>query len=529
MKYNRRMPRLVAQRLGLVSALLVGMAVSLLAACSFDEPPRPPNIILFLVDDLRWDELGYTGSPVPTPHIDTLAREGVQFNNAFVTSSLCSPSRASFLTGTYPHTHGVVGNITDIDFKTMPTIGSLLQAGGYYTAMIGKWHMGKNSAPRPGFDFWFALPGQGQYFNPKFNDNGVQIQTEGYNTDILTAKTIEFLEQRNEQPFYLHLGYKAVHGPFNAAPDYVDSLDEAAFSDLARPNANRQSTFLRKRRAETIRSVDDSVGAIVSHLEKTGALENTVLVFTSDNGYLFGEHARGDKRVFYEESIRIPWVLHYPRLKSAKKSIDKHILNIDFLPSMLELAGVPIPNSIQGRSFIPLLEESRFWWPTPWRDHWVYEYINEQEFPHIPTHLAVVTPTMKYVHFPEGPGIFRRFGGEDLLFDLASDPYEMRNVIGQEQHVASLHKMKLQLAEFVENYDFALHPLDPVKVNERIKFLYNDKKTFWFKSRMDRAYPDGYPGWEQPASNPDMPRRELKAPVDLKTTDDESKEAAGGG
>lgn len=511
MENRRRTLRQFVKRHCRLHAMVLAVIALVMAGCTAKEPQTPPNIILFLVDDLRWDELGYSGSPVPTPNIDKLAAKGIRFDNAFVTSSLCSPSRASFLTGAYPHTHGVVGNTTDIDFETMPTIGSLLQSGGYYTAMIGKWHMGKNSAPRPGFDYWFALPGQGQYFDPKFNDNGVQVQIEGYNTDILTDKTLAFLAQRDDQPYYLHLSYKAVHGPFLPSSRYKDSLDAEDFSELSRPNAKRAATQLRKRRAETIRSVDESIGAIVSQLKKTGELKNTVLVFTSDNGYLFGEHGRGDKRVFYEESIRIPWIMHYPALRSKQKTVDEPVLNIDFLPSMLDLAGVPVPESIQGRSFIPLLAPKGRR-PEGWRDHWVYEYINEEEFPHIPTHLAVVTPELKYVHFPEGPGLFQRFDGEDMLFDLSSDPYEMENVIKDEKHVAAVQEMRMQLAAFVEEYDFALYPLDPEKINKRINFLYKDKQASWFKVWMDRVYPEGYPGWEPPASNPEMPKRELPSP-----------------
>lgn len=460
-----------------------------------------PNIILFLVDDLRWDELGYSGSPVSTPGIDQLAAEGIQFNNAFVTSSLCSPSRASFLTGMYPHTHGVVGNLTDIDFETMPTIGSLLQDGGYRTAMIGKWHMGKNSMPRPGFDYWYALPGQGQYINPRFNDNGLKIKVDGYNTDILTTKTLEFLKRQGDKPFYLHLSYKAVHGPFKPSPKYKNSLKAKAFESLKRPNAFHAAAPLRKKRAEALQSVDDSVRAVYDYLAENDMLDNTILVFTSDNGYLFNEHSRGDKRVFYEESIRIPWIFHYPGLNSKTESLDEAVLNIDFLPSMLDFAGVDIPKEMQGRSFAPLLQRNKRAARKAakgWRDHWVYEYINEEEFPHVPTHLAVVTPDQKYVHFPEGQGIVKFFTGEDLLFDLAADPYEMMNVATNREYAEVLKTMRVQLADFMEEFEFRFHPLDEARINKRIEFLYGHKDTRWLKRAIDKRYPDGYPGWVSP-------------------------------
>ncbi|MFK7730810.1 MAG: sulfatase-like hydrolase/transferase, partial [Pseudomonadales bacterium] len=482
------------------------LAILFLQACAGfgpGGPSKPPNIILFLVDDLRWDEVGYGGSPVSTPGIDQLALDGIRFENAFVTSSLCSPSRASFLTGMYPHTHGVVGNTTDIDFDTMPTIGSLLQESGYRTAMIGKWHMGKNSAPRPGFDYWYALPGQGQYMNPQFNDNGQKIQVDGYNTDILTDTTLAFLKEQGDQPFYLHLSYKAVHGPFKPSPKYQDTLNREMFEPLKRPNAKRTASKLRKLRAEALQSVDDSVLAVYEYLKDNDMLDNTILVFTSDNGYLFGEHGRGDKRVFFEESIRIPWVVHYPRLTSRIDSIDEHILNIDFLPSILDFAGVDIPDAMQGRSFAPLLQRNRRAarkLAENWRDHWVYEYINEEQFPHVPTHLAVVTPEHKYVHFPEGQGVVQYFTGEDLLFDLKADPYEMTNVANSPGYEIQLETMRGQLADFMEDYDFQFYPLDEERINKRIKFLYRQDEAIWLKRALDRLYPEGFPEWVSPHS-----------------------------
>lgn len=505
-----------------LARMLVLVDIALLQACSGldsglgsgveSAPPgsaapnaAPPNIVLFLVDDLRWDELGYMGYPVPTPAIDQLAHEGIRFENAFVTSSLCSPSRASFLTGMYPHSHGVVGNTSDLDYESMPTIGKLLQDGGYYTAMIGKWHMGRNAAPRTGFDYWYALPGQGLYTNPRFDDNGLQITAEGYNTDILTKKAVEFLARRSNQPFYLHLSYKAVHGPLKASVKYQNSLERSSFESLQRPNARQQAVRMRKQRAETLRSVDDSVQMVVEYLKQHEMLDNTVLVFTSDNGFLLREHNRGDKRVFYDESIRIPWVMHYPNLGSPIKSVGEHILNIDFLPTMLDLAGIAIPDSVQGRSFAPLLKGGKATASNRsnpgWRDHWVYQYFNEEQFPQVPTHLAVVTEHYKYVHFPEGQGFLRYFTGEDLLFDRAADPYEMKSVAQSPEHEPLLQTMKKQLADFMETYDFKFYPLDEQRVNDRIDALYQDEDSNRMKRVIDRQYPNGYPAWVSPHSH----------------------------
>ncbi|NND69782.1 MAG: sulfatase-like hydrolase/transferase, partial [Halioglobus sp.] len=377
----------------------------MLGACQ-EEPARPalaqgerPNVVLLLVDDLRWDETSYGGNLVATPNIDWLAGKGVRFQNAYVTSSLCSPSRASFLTGVYPHTHGVYSNSTGLDFERTPTIAQLLQEAGYNTGLVGKWHMGGNSEPRPGFDHWLALPGQGEYEDPVFNINGKEEIIAGYNTDLLTDAAIDFIDRGAERPFYLHLGYKAVHAPFLPAPRHRDALVDEDFSSIVRPTTQRDRLAARRLRAQSLLSIDDSVGRIVQHLRERDLLANTVLVFTSDNGFLFGEHGHSDKRLFYEESIRIPWLVYRPGLPAAGQVIEEPVLNIDFLPSMLALAGIDVPHHVQGRSFAPLLQGKPV---ADWRDYWVYEYFAELAFPHIATHLAVVGPDYKYVWFPEG-------------------------------------------------------------------------------------------------------------------------------
>lgn len=456
-----------------------------------------PNIILFLVDDLRWDEIGYAGAPTPTPNIDHLANEGIRFDNAFVTSSLCSPSRASFLTGMYPHSHGVVGNNTDLDITRTPTIGNLLKKEGYTTALVGKWHMGRNAEPRVGFDYWMALPGQGRYFDPLFNENGKEVSIEGYSTDVLTDKALEFIDKNKRFPFYLHLSYKAVHAQFEAAMRHQDQLEREQFVGWERPNAAQRSVKVRKKRAETLLSVDESIGRVYEYLETNNMLENTVLVFTSDNGFLLREHSRGDKRVFYEESIRIPMAIHYPKRFAGKSSVNKHVLNIDFLPSMLELAGAEIPEHIQGRSFVPLLDNPKAG-NIEWRDHWLYEYFNEFEFPHLPTHLAIVSERYKFVRFPEGTGLFKSFTGEDLLFDLQDDPYELDNIAQSDEHQGTVRKMNQQMLAYTTSPDFSFYPLDPERINKRIKQLYLSKQARWFAKKMDKVFPEGYPGWEAP-------------------------------
>jgi N-acetylglucosamine-6-sulfatase len=482
------------------------VALTMLICVACDPAPTQsrgdqPNVILLLVDDLRWDEVGYAGYPVPTPNIDSLAAKGVRFDRAYVASSLCSPSRASFLTGTYPHTHGVVGNRSELDFEKTPTIASLLQDEGYETAMIGKWHMGQSSDQRPGFDYWYSTPGHGRYIDPIFQEGKRKpVEVKGYSTDLITDRAIEFIAKNSNQPFYLHLSYKAVHEPFTPAPRHVNSLDVNAFK-MKSPNSRVIKPEQRQKRAESLLAIDDSVGRIVSSLEEYALLDNTVLVFTSDNGFLLGEHGLGDKRIFYEESIRIPWVVHFPRLPASGTAIDKSILNIDFLPTMLDLVGVEIPQHIEGTSFAPLLNATDLA-TVDWRSHWVYEYFNEEEHMGVPTHLAVIDQRYKYVRFPEGPGLFKKFSGEDLLFDLQTDPYEMTNLAGQEGAGEIMLQMRRQLQQFAKETNFRFIPLDPERVNARIQELYNAKPALWYTKALDKAYPDGYPGWEAPVPEP---------------------------
>ncbi|NND68675.1 MAG: sulfatase [Halioglobus sp.] len=485
---------------------IVALVIAGLTLVGCDRSGQPaadaqkPNIILLLVDDLRWDELGYSGSPAPTPNIDSFAQRGARFDNAYVTSSLCSPSRASFLTGTYAHTHGVVGNLADLDPVRTPTIAALLREHGYRTAMIGKWHMGVDGRPRPGFDVWYSMAGQGTYADPVFNDNGRRVKVEGYNTDIITARAIEFM-QENDQPFYLHLSYKSVHQPLQPAPRHENTLSRETFRGLARGNADIDKDSVRALRAETLRAVDDSVGAIMSHLEAAGKQGETVVVFTSDNGYLLGEHGRGDKRLFYEESIRVPWLVHYPALITPGTVRSEAVLNVDFLPSMLDIAGVEVPPHVQGRSFVPLFTGA----DAGWRTHWVYEYFNEAEFMHLPTHLAVVDGRYKYVTFPEGPGLFHHFTGEDLLYDLQQDPYELHNIASAPDQAQRIAVMNERLREFARETQLRFFDLDPGFVNRRIQELADEKKGLrWFREGMAKTYPEGFPGWEPP------PRREMQ-------------------
>jgi len=406
------------------------------------------NIIFILIDDLRYDGFGLLNPFFRTPAIDKLAQGGVVFERAFVTTSLCSPSRASILTGQYAHRHGVLDNNTLLPAST-PTFPKELQKAGYRTAYVGKWHMGGSTdAPQPGFDRWVSFRGQGVYYNPTFNIDGDQVRREGYVTDLITDYAVDFIRQAKDRPFLLCVGHKGVHGNFEPARRHENSYAgrtyprPASMADTeenyrgkpAWVRAQRQSwhgvdgmydrsvdfdTFTRKY-AETLCAVDDSVGRLVETLREHGLLESTLIVFNSDNGFQFGEHGLIDKRTMYEASIRVPLIAHCPALFRGGQRRKEMILNIDYAPTFLEAAGAPIPPTAQGRSFYGLLNGSG----NAWRDAWLYEYFWERAFPQTPTVLGVRTDRYKFMQYH---GVWDCYE----LYDLEPDPDEMRNLVGE--------------------------------------------------------------------------------------------------
>jgi N-acetylglucosamine-6-sulfatase len=408
------------------------------------------NIVFILVDDQRYDALGMMGHPyLETPHLDNLAANGVFFENAFVTTSLCSPSRASILSGQYAHKHGVLDNSTPLPPDT-PTFPKALQSAGYRTGFVGKWHMGGTSdEPRSGFDRWVSFRGQGVYNDPVFNVDGNKVDHKGgYVTDLITDYSVDFLDSAGEEPFLLYVSHKAVHAEFIPAERHAgsykdvehpfpDSMADTEENYQGKPDwvrAQRESwhgvdgmyngqtdfnKFVRDY-AETMRAVDDSVGRIVEKLQEEGLLESTLLVYTSDNGFLFGEHGHIDKRSMYEESIRVPLIVHCPELVPAAERRPEMILNIDFAPTFMQAAGVEIPDSVQGRSFYPLVTGGE---NDPWRDSFLYEYFWERSFPQTPTVLGVRTDTHKLMRFH---GIWDKYE----MYNLREDPKEMNNLLG---------------------------------------------------------------------------------------------------
>mgnify|MGYP003874979895 CR=1 FL=1 len=440
--------------------MLGGSAAALAAAGA---APRP-NFVFILVDDLRYDALGCTGHPfVKSPNVDRLAREGMNFTNAFVTTPLCSPARGSFLTGQYVRTHGIMDNSNRSEAShKLVTFPKLLRDAGYETAYVGKWHMGNDATPRPGFDKWVSFPGQGQYTDPRMNIDGNAIQAQGYMTDLLNNHAVEFIRKPHSKPFCLYLAHKAVHGPFTPAERHK-SLYEGAKIER-RPSAKdtlegkpalkkglaAEAQVVRKKNAapahsgpsdETIlnqlrclSSIDDGVGLIYEALKATGQLDNTLIVFTSDNGYLWGEHGLGDKRAFYEESIRIPMVARYPKLIRAGSRTKEMALNIDIAPTFLDLAGAKVPSGMQGRSLRPVMAGQA----KTWRKSFLGEYYEEKQFPRIATWDGVRTERYKLTRYAS-------MEGADELYDLDKDPYEMKNLAQDPAAKGILKEMQAEL------------------------------------------------------------------------------------
>ena len=429
--------------------------------------PEPPNIVFILTDDQRFDALGCLNHPfLRTPNLDRIRREGALFANAFVTTALCAPSRASFLTGTYAHRHGVTDNTgKELDPEKTPTFPQLMR-GRYETAYIGKWHQAPRSDPRKGFDYWLSFKGQGVYTDPLLNENGREFKASGYMTDLLTEHALGFLQRKRDKPFCLYLAHKAIHEPFTPAerhkdlyrgvevaepPNYKDDLSskpawqrrrkDDPVVPPSRPappwNPHRPDRFMDYYRA--ISAVDEGVGRIYQQLEKMGALENTIIAFAGDNGYFKGEHnGRGDKRLMYEESIRIPFLMRYPGKIPAGSTIPQMALNIDLAQTLLEFAGVPAHRGMQGRSLCPLFGGNSM----GWRTSWLYEYWVDLN-PLLPRMTGVRTDSMKYVRYPDIDDI-------DEMYDLKTDPGELRNIALDPARAGEKKQLQAELARLLE-------------------------------------------------------------------------------
>jgi len=462
---------------------LAAVAGIALGGCA-DTADTRPNIVVILVDDLRWDDFGAGGHPfVETPNIDRIANEGARFLNAFASTPLCSPSRASFLTGLYAHTNGIVDNLarneTSHELQTFPRA---LNADGYETAFIGKWHMGNDDSPRPGFDRWVGMRGQGEAIDPVLNIDGTRTPTTGYVTDLLTDFSIEFIEQERSVPFALYLSHKAMHPNIFQADDgssraltgqprgfvaaerhrgrYADAVIErrlnAAEPIRGKPALQRQigdlpplrpgggtSDDTVRGRLEMLLGVDDSTGRILEALEAMGELDNTIIVLAGDHGFFYGEHGLGgERRLAYEESSRIPILVRFPPLIEAGITPEPLVMNIDLAPTLLELAGSQPARPLHGRSLVSLLKGET---PSDWRTSILVEYYSDTVFRRIVTmgYKAVRTDRYKYINYLELEGM-------DELYDLETDPYELDSVIDDPNYADILEEMKVELQRLLD-------------------------------------------------------------------------------
>jgi N-acetylglucosamine-6-sulfatase len=447
---------------------------------------QPKNVIFVLVDDLRHDALGFMGHPwLETPNLDALARRGVHLRNAFVTTALCSPSRASILTGQYAHRHRVVDNSNPVPRGTI-FFPQYLQKAGYDTAFVGKWHMGGESdAPQPGFDRWVSFRGQGTYLPNKngFNVDGKRVPQRGYITDELTDYAIDWLKQRDaKRPFFLYLSHKAVHSEFIPAerhkgryaskpftppktmPDTPENYDGKPMWVRNQRNSwhgvdfayhsNLDIADYYRRYTETLLAVDESIGRIEALLRERGLLESTIVMFMGDNGFAFGEHGLIDKRTAYEESMRVPLLMAGGGLPAGSK-VENVVANIDIAPTILEAAGLQ-PPAMDGRSVLPLARGER----VPWRETLLYEYYWERAFPHTPAMHALRGAQYKYIRYY---GIW----DTDELYDLKADPLETRNLIRDAAHRQTAMKLNTQLFETLETTGGMYIPLQPVSLGSQ--------------------------------------------------------------
>jgi N-acetylglucosamine-6-sulfatase len=447
--------------------------------------PRRPNIVVVLVDDMRWDDIRVAGHPfIDTPNMDRLAREGARFTNAFAITPLCSPSRATFLTGQYPHINGIVDN-TARPSHNLPVFPLELQRAGYLTGFFGKWHMGNDASPRPGFAHWVGIPGQGEAIDPSLNVDGQRVDVKGYTTDVLTDYVERFIDRPSDRPFLVYLAHKAIHpnviqrddgqvvpipgqpGGFVAADRHrgryagrtMPRRPSAFKPPLGKPALLRQIDDLPplgpktatsdeeiRGRLEMLLGVDDSLGRILAALERRGILNDTMVVLTSDHGYFYGEHGLNEeRRLAYEETIRIPLIIRYPPLTMAGSTPAEIALSLDIAPTLLEVAGVRPGDGIQGRSLVPVLKTE----VREWRSSFLVEYFTDTVFPRIRNmgYVAVRTARHKYIHY-------RELQGMDELYDLANDPFEQENLIGRSNAREVLNLMQAELKKLLEQTRF---------------------------------------------------------------------------
>jgi arylsulfatase A-like enzyme len=491
-----------------VLSVLILLLVCSAQSFSGEADSKRPNILFIMSDDHAASAIGCYGSRVnQTPHLDKLASEGMRFERCFVTNSICTPSRATILTGKYSHINGVpVFNRFD---GSQPTAPKYLQAAGYHTGMIGKWHLG--SVPT-GFDEWVILPGQGVYHNPNFFDRNGRRATQGYVSDIITGMALDFLKNRpKDKPFFLMCHHKAPHRNWEPAERYrvmfkdkqipepptlrddyatrTDALRECeqkVFYDLTRRDlklvppagmaAGEHNKWLNIKPKEVeivengvvkvlkgdalerwkyqrymqdylacVQSVDDSVGTILDWLDANGLRENTIVIYTSDQGFFLGEHGLFDKRFIYEQSIRMPFIVRWPGTIQPGSVQNAMAINTDFAPTFMDLAGQAVPSDMQGRSLVPLFKNQT---PPDWRSAMYYRYYHDPGDHNTRTHYGIRTLDKKLIYY------WKKDQWE--MFDLATDPEELHNLYNDpawKDIVAHLKDELYQLKKSVKDED----------------------------------------------------------------------------
>ncbi|MDR8390388.1 sulfatase [Aliifodinibius sp. S!AR15-10] len=455
----------------------VTVLVGLFAISSLQAQPK--NIIFILSDDHRYDYMGFhPDSPdfLQTPGMDRMAAEGAHLANAFVTTSLCSPSRASILTGQYAFRHGAVDNSNPMKEGTQ-FFPEQLQNEGYETGFFGKWHIGEASDdPQHGFDKWVSFRGQGVYYDPMLNIDGERQRVDGYISDLLTDYAIDWIQKERDQdkPFFAYISHKAVHAEFYPAErhdgKYADaqipkpqSMKNIESNYEGKPDWVREQRFswhgvdymyhnrddhpqtldeIITEYSESLMGVDDSITRVLDYLEKEGLAENTLVIYMGDNGFMLGEHGLIDKRQAYEESMRVPMIAWAPGLIEPGTTIDENVLNIDVGPTFLDLAGGSMPqgHTVDGQSFLPILENGS---ADNWRNTFTYQYFWEHAFPHTPTTYAIRGDRYKYIYYH---GVWDK----NELYDLKTDPNEMHNLIDVPSQQDRIADMKKQMFDFFE-------------------------------------------------------------------------------
>ncbi len=524
--HYRSTRRFIVCVVGIMLLVLIWQIRSVSTAIAADAPPNTaslpptstrPNIVFIFSDDHAFQAISAYNDPrklIDTPNIDRIAKEGVRFDRCLVTNSICGPCRATVMTGKYSHRNGFYNNSNSKFDGSQTTFPKLLQAAGYQTAVVGKWHL--ISEPT-GFNFWQILPGQGIYYNPPMVRNGEKLKVDGYVTDIITDVSLDWLKQRDRtKPFVLMCQHKAPHREWMPALRHLNHDNdrkypepETLFDDYAgrgiaehdqdmtiektmnnhdlklgpmpqlTPEQKKEWDAYYEPRNEAfrkanlsgkdlvrwkyqrymhdylgcVRSVDESVGKILKYLDDEGLSQNTIVVYSADQGFYLGEHGWFDKRWIFEESLRAPLVVRWPGVGKAGTACSEIVSNLDFAETFLEAAGQPIPPEMQGRSFIPLLKGET---PKDWRTGFYYHYYEYPDPHHVRPHYGVITKQFKLVHF---------YGtGEDYteLFDLKKDPQEMTSVFANPDYAKTRQDLEEQLTKLRK--DLAVPEVDRPEV-----------------------------------------------------------------